>query len=114
MIRRPPRSTLFPYTTLFRSVASGLLSDKDALAGFGSEPAIVVAAIFVMSGALHHTGLSDAVGSWIGRLSGSSYTRNVGVIMPSVALFSAFTHHVTTTAVMLPITMTLAREKGIP
>src|SRR2546422_7095607 len=24
MIRRPPRSTLFPYTTLFRSVASGM------------------------------------------------------------------------------------------
>src|SRR5258708_15977032 len=24
MIRRPPRSTLFPYTTLFRSVAAGL------------------------------------------------------------------------------------------
>src|SRR3712207_9072108 len=24
MIRRPPRSTLFPYTTLFRSQASGL------------------------------------------------------------------------------------------
>src|SRR3712207_8260856 len=23
MIRRPPRSTLFPYTTLFRSVAAG-------------------------------------------------------------------------------------------
>src|SRR3712207_9482362 len=23
MIRRPPRSTLFPYTTLFRSVANG-------------------------------------------------------------------------------------------
>src|SRR3712207_6871767 len=23
MIRRPPRSTLFPYTTLFRSLASG-------------------------------------------------------------------------------------------
>src|SRR5258708_8118670 len=24
MIRRPPRSTLFPYTTLFRSLSSGL------------------------------------------------------------------------------------------
>src|SRR3712207_7721047 len=24
MIRRPPRSTLFPYTTLFRSVGAGL------------------------------------------------------------------------------------------
>src|SRR5256885_9484841 len=27
MIRRPPRSTLFPYTTLFRSVAARLLGD---------------------------------------------------------------------------------------
>src|SRR3712207_9401901 len=26
MIRRPPRSTLFPYTTLFRSSFSGLLT----------------------------------------------------------------------------------------
>src|SRR3712207_7555170 len=26
MIRRPPRSTLFPYTTLFRSVAAFLVS----------------------------------------------------------------------------------------
>src|SRR5712691_10215802 len=25
MIRRPPRSTLFPYTTLFRSLVAGLL-----------------------------------------------------------------------------------------
>src|SRR5690348_17825626 len=25
MIRRPPRSTLFPYTTLFRSLKTGLL-----------------------------------------------------------------------------------------
>src|SRR2546423_8955568 len=28
MIRRPPRSTLFPYTTLFRSLATG--GDRDA------------------------------------------------------------------------------------
>src|SRR2546430_14134150 len=29
MIRRPPRSTLFPYTTLFRSRAVGLLAGED-------------------------------------------------------------------------------------
>src|SRR2546428_12618151 len=28
MIRRPPRSTLFPYTTLFRSVSSGVAPSK--------------------------------------------------------------------------------------
>src|SRR2546422_3004087 len=32
MIRRPPRSTLFPYTTLFRSLARGVEEDHDALA----------------------------------------------------------------------------------
>src|SRR5438270_6931518 len=35
MLRRPPRSTLFPYTTLFRSVdilkERGLLSESDAV-----------------------------------------------------------------------------------
>src|SRR3712207_7616987 len=29
MIRRPPRSTLFPYTTLFRSVAAGPVVRED-------------------------------------------------------------------------------------
>src|SRR2546429_7055159 len=28
MIRRPPRSTLFPYTTLFRSVAAEILHER--------------------------------------------------------------------------------------
>src|SRR3712207_8267332 len=35
MIRRPPRSTLFPYTTLFRSAAEG--------GGAGDEPGLLAA-----------------------------------------------------------------------
>src|SRR5260221_4934503 len=39
MIRRPPRSTLFPYTTLFRSVSAGAArfdhALRDDLAHFG-------------------------------------------------------------------------------
>src|SRR2546426_9263187 len=35
MIRRPPRSTLFPYTTLFRSVADDA---APFLVGAGQEP----------------------------------------------------------------------------
>src|SRR2546430_9581829 len=31
MIRRPPRSTLFPYTTLFRSLAAGPFNLLDGL-----------------------------------------------------------------------------------
>src|SRR3712207_3081290 len=35
MIRRPPRSTLFPYTTLFRSAGSGGMSRMLKKAAFG-------------------------------------------------------------------------------
>jgi len=91
-----------------------VLKPEEALAGFSSEPAIVIAGIFVLSGALHVTGLSDTMGDWIGRLAGKSLTRALAVIMPAVALLSAFTHHVTTTAVMLPVTMDISRERDIP
>src|SRR5215216_3547912 len=91
-----------------------VLSPAEALSGFSSEPAIVVAAIFVLSGALHRTGLSDTIGIWAGRLAGSSYHRCIAVIMPMVALLTAFSHHVTTTAVMLPVTIKLARERNMP
>src|SRR2546429_5594660 len=38
MIRRPPRSTLFPYTTLFRSAASSASAGiVDELAGIGER-----------------------------------------------------------------------------
>src|SRR3712207_8507551 len=33
MIRRPPRSTLFPYTTLFRSAGKDYIDGVDGIAG---------------------------------------------------------------------------------
>src|SRR2546422_2197162 len=40
MIRRPPRSTLFPYTTLFRSRALLPASAGEPLAGEGGGPGL--------------------------------------------------------------------------
>src|SRR5258708_29415684 len=37
MIRRPPRSTLFPYTTLFRSLVQRPLDHSDLHAGQGGK-----------------------------------------------------------------------------
>src|SRR5256885_5811448 len=38
MIRRPPRSTLFPYTTLFRSNDRGIGAYSDAAGNFAFQP----------------------------------------------------------------------------
>lgn len=92
---------------------SGILEPAAAFSGFSSEPAIVVAAIFVLTGAIFHTGLSNRLGNWIGRLAGGSYSRMIAVIMPAVALLSAFTHHITITAIMLPVTLKLGQEHNI-
>lgn len=108
------RSDLVAVMVVVALYVTRVLDPRDALSGFSSEPAIVVAAIFVLSAAMHVTGLSDTIGSWIGRLAGKSLTRAIAVIMPSVAVLSAFTHHVTTTAMMVPVTLNLARERNIP
>src|SRR5260370_19414974 len=44
MIRRPPRSTLFPYTTLFRSVEDhcSRIAAREQLAAWGGKNAAVV------------------------------------------------------------------------
>ena len=108
------RSDIVAILIILALYLTRVLSPTEALSGFSSEPAIIVAAIFVLSGALYQTGLSDTVGRWIGRLAGRSYLSVIAVTMPMVALLSAFTHHVTTTAALLPVTLNLARERGIP
>lgn len=93
---------------------TGVLEPEDAFSGFSSEPAILLATIFVLSGALYHTGLSEQLGNLIKRFAGKSLERMNGVIMPSVALLSAFTHHVTITAIMLPPILKLSKENNVP
>jgi di/tricarboxylate transporter len=92
---------------------TGVLDAEGALSGFSSEPAIILASMFVLSGALLHTGLSERLGNRIKILAGKNYARIILVVMPSVALLSAFVGHVALTAIMLPIILNLARENQI-
>src|SRR3712207_8511896 len=48
MIRRPPRSTLFPYTTLFRSLGGGPAIMGTWIAGFAYSP--LLSAVFLAVG----------------------------------------------------------------
>src|SRR2546426_3837320 len=49
MIRRPPRSTLFPYTTLFRSVRDAVRSVRDAML-VGAGLAVLLLLLFLRHG----------------------------------------------------------------
>lgn len=99
---------------LLALVVTGVLDGKQALSGFASEPAIIVAAVFVISGALAATGVSERLGTWIGKAGGRGEARTIAVVMPLVALLAAFTHHVMVTAMMLPLLLRHARDRQMP
>src|SRR5258708_26788415 len=62
MIRRPPRSTLFPYTTLFRSPRLSLGLHFNLTEGHGLQPAAGIGAVIARAyaGALGGTAMRDA------------------------------------------------------
>ncbi|QDZ27171.1 SLC13 family permease [Noviherbaspirillum sp. UKPF54] len=93
---------------------SGILKPQDAFSGLSSEPAVIVAAIFVLSRALQLSGLSDMVAGWIVRAAGKRESRVLAVMMLGVSAFATFTEHVTPTAIMMPALLKLSRERGIP
>src|SRR3712207_8652258 len=66
MIRRPPRSTLFPYTTLFRSAVFGMTS-VGALVAFGlaAFTTSAIVAEFVRGSRIHR--IRERLG-WISAL----------------------------------------------
>src|SRR5438132_13850592 len=73
MIRRPPRSTLFPYTTLFRSTAARILAEGVAQAGV-----VIVSGMARGIDAIAHAAALDAGGASLGVLG-----NGFGVVYPA-------------------------------
>src|SRR3712207_9583208 len=64
MIRRPPRSTLFPYTTLFRSLGRDVLSRLI----YGSRQSLLIGVVSTVLGAVVGMALgvlAGAFGGWV-------------------------------------------------
>jgi di/tricarboxylate transporter len=90
-----------------------LLPIREAFAGFSSDIVIVLAALFVLSGALIKTGVMENFGSAIAKIAGTSRTRVLLVLMPATACIAAFLHNTTTTAVFLPAVLGLCKKSRL-
>ena len=90
-----------------------LLPIREAFAGFSSDIVIVLAALFVLSGALIKTGVMENFGSVILKIAGTNRTRILLVLMPATACIAAFLHNTTTTAVFLPAVLGLCRKSRL-
>src|SRR3712207_4297996 len=79
MIRRPPRSTLFPYTTLFRSDAEVCEIYTDVAGVFSADPRIVPDARKLPIVSFEEMLEMSASGAGVLQLRSVEYARNHGV-----------------------------------
>src|SRR2546430_16164945 len=87
MIRRPPRSTLFPYTTLFRSrgeapdAGTAVTREATLIPGDGIGPEITEATLQVL-------GAMGAAFDWDEQFGGMSAVEKAGTPLPNATLDS--------------------------
>lgn len=92
---------------------TGVLDPGEALAGFADPVVLMIAGLFIVGEGLFQTGVAQTIGRWPARIAGESEVRLLAVIMAMVALLSAFMSSTGTVAIMLPVVMGLAWERGI-
>lgn len=93
---------------------SGILTPREAVAGFGDTVVVLIAGLFVVGEALARTGVAAAIGAWLLRTSGSSTVALQIRLMLVVALLSAFMSSTGAVAVFIPVAVGLARSTGVP
>src|SRR2546422_10145957 len=86
MIRRPPRSTLFPYTTLFRSIDAAPAFDNDTIHGnfFCGPNADEIAFLHASDGYFHLFAVSDHTGDPGGLIQQGFYGATGAVTSPGL------------------------------
>jgi di/tricarboxylate transporter len=107
------RLDLVAMLALLALMLSGLLTTAEALAGFSDPVVLIIAGLFVVGAGLAQTGVADSLGRWLGRVAGTGETGLIAVIMVTAAVLSAFMSSTGTTAVLLPVVVSLAREARI-
>jgi di/tricarboxylate transporter len=93
---------------------TGLVPAEDALAGFSSPAVITIWAVFILSGALDRTGVAERIGRGLKRLAGRTEIGLTTVLMLGAGLMSAVMNNIAVAALLLPVTMDLARANHIP
>lgn len=108
------RADLVAVVLLVLVALLGLVPVDRALAGFANPAVITVGAMFIISTALSRTGVADLVGARILRLTGRRETPLMVGLTLSAGVLSGFMNNVGVVAMMLPVTVELARRTGTP
>ncbi|MFL6197836.1 MAG: SLC13 family permease [Thermoanaerobaculia bacterium] len=94
-------------------VLSGILTVDEAFSGFSNEIIIILASIFVLSGALMKGGVLDHLSDVIHRIAGGSRSKILLCVLPVTSFISSFMNNTTCTAVMMPAALGVSRKSRV-
>jgi di/tricarboxylate transporter len=107
------RLDLVALLSLLALALTNVLTAAEAIAGFADPIVLIIAGLFVVSGALLRTGVAARMGHVLGGVAGTSPVRLTAVVMLSAAVLSGFMSSTGTVAVMLPVVAALAWNAGL-
>ncbi|WP_173634838.1 SLC13 family permease [Paramixta manurensis] len=97
---------------LIALVLGGPLTLQEATAGFSDPNVILIAALFVIGEGLVRTGVALQLGEWLIKMSGSSETRMLVLLMLTVAGLGAFMSSTGVVAIFIPVAISIAAKMG--
>jgi len=92
---------------------AGILTPGEAFKVFGNDAVITVACMFILSAALERTGVIETIGRKLDRFVGKKDWSMLLVVLPIVALISAFINNTPVVVVFMPILISLAAARGL-
>jgi di/tricarboxylate transporter len=93
--------------------ASGVITQADAFSGFSSSSVITILAAFVITGAIHQTGLGQRLGGMVQRLADRSPRRLLIVLTLAAGFLSLFMNNIAAAAVLMPVAMGASRQMRV-
>jgi len=90
----------------------GVLTVREALAGFGDPVVILVAGILVVGEMLHRTGVAAAIGSWLVTKGGASEVRLMVLLMLTSAGLGSVMSSTAVIAIFIPVVQSIANKTG--
>jgi di/tricarboxylate transporter len=91
---------------------TGIITMKEALAGFSDPSIILIAALFVIGEGLVRTGVARRIGDWLDAKAGGSENRLLVLLMAAVGGLGSLMSSTAVVAIFIPVVLRISQNRG--
>ncbi|NLX80715.1 MAG: SLC13 family permease [Proteiniphilum sp.] len=107
------RSDLVALLALIALTVSGILNTNEAIAGFANPIVLMLAGLFIISGAITQTGLAKTLSTKLLQTAGDNELKLFILTMILAAVLGSFMSNAGTATLLLPIVFSMTREANL-